>query len=181
MAGEARHIGSVPALQRTGRLLALVPAAAALVAVLLWTGHTKMTATTARAVYSLVAARTHLEQDPAHWLGRTILVRGEVVPCLAMPSAENGAWTALAPAPVDARRGDAVGPATSDPLPLRAAGLNPFLASLRELPLLDELLPAPQLPTWGTIGIYRIRVGAVSASTCPSPPCYQALLLDAAP
>jgi hypothetical protein len=181
MDGEARQVGSGPALQRTVRLPALMPAAAALVAVLLWTGHTMVTATTAQAVYGVAAARAHLAQDPAHWLGRTILLRGQIVPCLAMPSAENGACTALAPVPAEARRGDHAASTTLDPLPLAATGLNPFLASLEHLPLLAGLLPAPHLPPWGTIGIYSIQLRAAPTGSCASPPCYEALLLDATP
>jgi hypothetical protein len=132
-------------------------------------------------VYGVTAARDQLSREPAQWLGRALKVRGQIVPCLAMPSAENGACTAMSPAQSDPRRGNPAAPTTIDPMPLTAAGLNPFLASLRPLPLLAGLLPSAQLPPWGAIGIYRIQIGALPAYSCPSPPCYEALLLGAAP
>lgn len=132
-------------------------------------------------VYGIAMVRAHLAHDPDHWVGRTISVRGAVVPCLAMPSAENGACAALAPSPGTLGRGDSAAPGASDPVPVTAAALTPFLAGLRHLPLLAALLPAPHVPPWGTLGTYRIQFRAAPAGACQSPPCYQALLLGAAP
>ena len=56
-----------------------------------------------------------------------------------------------------------------------------LLVSMRHLPLLGRLLPAPQIIEWGTPTVYRIRLDAVSCFTPDTPICYEAILPDAAP
>lgn len=156
-----------------GPLLAL--AIALLVGVAAVGGHTD-----SGPVYSVAAVRAHLAHDPGRWVGRTLLVRGEVVPCLAMPSADNGLCAALAPrgwqppSPTPWR-------AAIDPLPLVHASIDPFLGRIRRLPLLGDLLPAPQVPQWGAVATYRVRLRASVNSSRGTGACYEALLLDAAP
>lgn len=131
-------------------------------------------------VYGVATIRAHLARDPGRWVGRTLLVRGEVVPCLAMPSAANGPCRALAPSgwqppsPTPWR-------AAIEPLPMVHGGLDPFVGRLRRLPLLDALLPAPQVLRWGAVATYWVRLRAVAASICGTGACYEAVLLDAAP
>jgi hypothetical protein len=131
-------------------------------------------------VYSIAMVRAQLARDPDRWVGRTILVRGEVVPCVAMPIAVNGRCAALAPrdwqpsSPTPWRT-------TIDPLPIVHAGLDPFLTPLRRLPLLRDMLPTPQVLQWGAVTIYRVRLRASANSICGTGACYEALLLDAAP
>jgi hypothetical protein len=65
-------------------------------------------------------------------------------------------------------------------LPVAWAGPDPLPAFLRRLPVLGTLVPAPQVPRWGAVATYRVQF-RVRAAACPSPPCYEALVLDAAP
>jgi hypothetical protein len=41
--------------------------------------------------------------------------------------------------------------------------------------------PHPLLAHWGAVATYWVQLRAAPVGTCTSPPCYQALLLDAAP
>ena len=131
-------------------------------------------------VYPVAEVRRHLARDPRAWVGRALLVRGEVVPCLAMPSAENGPCAALAPS---GRQSPSPTPwrAAIDPLPVVHGGLDPVLGRLRRLPLLGTLLPAPQVLRWGAVATYRVRLRAIPQSICGTGVCYEAVLLDAAP
>lgn len=130
-------------------------------------------------VYGVATVRAQLARDPKHWVGRTLLVRGQVVPCLAMPSADNGRCAALAPS---AWQPPSITPwrAAVDPLPVVHAGLDPALAHLRRLPLLDDMLPAPQVLRWGAVATYRVRLRPVARSICDTGICFEALLPDAA-
>jgi hypothetical protein len=158
-----------------GSLLALALAAALIRWVAVVGGHTDR-----GQVYSVATLRAYLAHDPRRWVGRALLVRGEVVPCVAMPAAEDGPCAALTPSgwqppsPTPWR-------AAVDPLPVVHAGLDPFLGRLRRLPLLGGLLPAPQVLRWGAVGTYRVRLRASANSICGTGVCYEALLLDAAP
>jgi hypothetical protein len=131
-------------------------------------------------IYGVATLRAHLAHDPRHWVGRTLLVRGEIVPCLAMPSADNGRCAALAPSawqpPSPTPWRTAV-----DPLPVVHAGLDPFLTRLRQVPFLGALVPSPQVVQWGVTATYRVTLRASSHSICGTGVCYEALLLDAAP
>jgi hypothetical protein len=131
-------------------------------------------------VYSVAEVRAQLVRDPRRWTGRTILIRGEIVPCLAVPSVGEQPCAALAPSswqpesPTPLR-------AAIDLLPVVHASLDPFLARLRRLPLLGHLLPAPQALQWGTVATYRVRLRASANSICGTGTCYEAVLLTAAP
>jgi hypothetical protein len=117
-------------------------------------------------VYSVAQVQRHLARDARRWVGRTILVRGVVA-----------GEPAYHPSPslVDV---DAAAPI--DPLPLAWAGADPLRAYLRRLPVLDRLAPQVQAVRWGAVAVYRIQLRVAPASSCPYPPCYEAVLLDAA-
>jgi hypothetical protein len=127
-------------------------------------------------IYTVADVRAGLARDPEHWRGRAILVRGVSVPCLAMPSAENGLCTALAPSGWQATSLTPLRGAI-DPLRVVQGGVDQWLARLRRLPLLAGMLPAPQALQWGSVATYRVRPQQMSADTCPSALCYGALLL----
>jgi hypothetical protein len=131
-------------------------------------------------VHSVVALRADLTDEAKEWVGRTILVRGEVVPCMPIPSAGNGPCATLAPSPWPQSGVDPARPAALVPLPLTRAGPDPWMAHLRRLPLLGALVPAPQALRWGVAATYRVQVRPVAHSLCGSGQCYEAVLLDAA-
>jgi hypothetical protein len=118
-------------------------------------------------VYSVAQVQRQLARDARGWLGRTILVRG-------MVAGEPAYHPAPSLVAVDAA-------APVDPLPLAWAGVDPLRTYLRRLPVLDSLAPPTQAVRWGVGAVYRIRLRAAPAGSCAVPPCYQALLLDAAP
>jgi hypothetical protein len=118
-------------------------------------------------VYMVAQVQTHLARDAQWWVGRTILVQGMV--------AGEPAYHPI-PSLVDT---DAA--ATVAPLPLVWTGLDPLRAYLRRLPVLGRLVPRAQAVRWGEGAVYRIQLRAAPANSCPDRPCYEALLLDAAP
>jgi hypothetical protein len=66
-------------------------------------------------------------------------------------------------------------------LPVSMGKPNPLLAALRRLPLLGRLMPPLHTVRWGAVGTYQVYLRAAPSGACAAPPCYQALLLDAAP
>jgi hypothetical protein len=124
-------------------------------------------------VYTVAQVEAQLASHPRAWVGRALLVRGAVVPCLAVPSVGERPCAALAPGSVRPPR---------EPLTLVQGDPPPVaLAWLRRVPVLGTLLPAPQVLTWGVVATYRVRLQATPESICGSGVCFEALLLDAAP
>jgi hypothetical protein len=117
-------------------------------------------------VYSVAQVQRQLARDARWWLGRTILVRG-------MVAGEPAYHPAPSLVAVDAA-------APVDPLPLAWAGVDPLRAYLRRLPVLGSLAPQAQAVRWGVVAVYRIQLRVAPASSCPDPPCYEAVLPDAA-
>jgi hypothetical protein len=68
----------------------------------------------------------------------------------------------------------------SEPLLLTWAAPDPLLTLVRQLPLADQVLPPPQVVQWWVVATYRVRLAALPANSCPTAPCYGAVLLDAA-
>jgi hypothetical protein len=120
----------------------------------------------AGAVYSVQEVQLGLAHDPAAWLGRTLRVRGMVY-------SASCSCRDRAPSLFD-RDGASM---------LHVAGWepDPLLAALRRLPLVGGLVPGPQVARGGVLATYRVRLLAAPAATCDAVPCYQAMLLDAAP
>jgi hypothetical protein len=127
-------------------------------------------------VYSVSDLRSHLAKDPRGWLGRGLLVRGEAI---AVACAED----AGTPVPCAPPRGYLIDPDPSlavEPLPLGWAGPDPLLTMVRRLPLVGPFIPAPRVVHWERVAVYRVQLRAATG-LCGVPPCYEALLLDAAP
>jgi hypothetical protein len=126
-------------------------------------------------VYGFAEVRAALRGDPDVWMNRTLLVRGVAVACTPAPAGppicySEHLWFAGA-----GRAG------SSDALPLSLGASSRVLATLRRIPLVGALAPAPQLPHWGTMATYRVQLRAAPGGSCPTLPCYTVLLLDAAP
>jgi hypothetical protein len=128
-------------------------------------------------VYAVAALRTDLARTPGNWVGRTVRVEAVAgVRCVAWmggPSPACSTWRPALLAPGAA--GDDEG------LTLVSAPQPALLAVLRRLPFAGRLLPGPPQIRWGALSTYRVRLHAAPARSCSSPPCYEALLLDAAP
>jgi hypothetical protein len=132
-------------------------------------------------VYSLATVEGNLAYDPGSWLGRTIQIRGEIVPCMAVPSAGGGPCAELT-------QGDAwpdgyshFASGSPNPLPVTHAGLDPVRSILRWVPLVGRLAPAPQELHWGVVATYRVQLASVPDSICGMGACAEARLLDSAP
>jgi hypothetical protein len=131
-------------------------------------------------VYSVAAVRSHLEQDPWAWVGRTVQVRGLFVfgACDAWLDYYTGvcvSWQGL----VDPD------PSVGSPvLPLTLGDPPRLLAALRRLAFLGDLMPAPQVLHPGTLATYRVQLQAIANSFCDTGVagvCVKAVLLDPAP
>jgi hypothetical protein len=131
-------------------------------------------------VYSVAAVRAHLAHDAKDWVGRQISVRGRLIPCMAIPTEGDGPCAALAPDPGQPSDAAPASPAI-DPLPLTRGDTNPLLAHIWRVPILGNLMPALQEQHWGAAATYRVSLRAVPNSLCGTGPCYEAVLLDAAP
>jgi hypothetical protein len=120
-------------------------------------------------VYTVAQVQAHLERAPTAWLGRTVRVRGWVDGCPGSSTADvlPECWGRTL-----YYLTDATAPAT-EPLVVVKGDRGP---------LLGALLSAPQTLHWGADASYRVQLQPAPAAGCyPTPPCYAALLLDAAP
>jgi hypothetical protein len=127
-------------------------------------------------VYSVAQLHAQIERDPTAWVGRTVRVRGWIPGCpgilsLAGPAACQGSPPLLA---------DSSAP-MSAPLSVAMGAPDPLLAVLRRVPLLGEHVPAPQALRWEANATYRVQLRIAPDTWCRRSPCYQAVLLDAAP
>jgi hypothetical protein len=128
-----------------------------------------------RPVYSVVELHANLTRRPAAWVGRIVWVQGLAV--------ASGCQTWPAPEGTDCRdwRQGIADPRRVEVLPLAEGVPNPLLAILRRVPLLSTVMPPPQQLRWGAVTTYRVRVRLAPASSCSILPCYEVVLLDAAP
>jgi hypothetical protein len=170
---EARDRRSFPCV------LPLVPGVAA---VLLWLGIGLLLRAANPAagstVYTVAALRTHLLHAPAAWDHRTVRVRAMYAArCLvwATPNQSTPLCVSWQSVLVDA------GPSAYGALPLVRGTASPLLLFLRHLPVLARLAPEAQVPLWETPAIYRIQLRATRCDAGALPPCYEAVLPDAAP
>jgi hypothetical protein len=127
-------------------------------------------------VYTLAALHGLVDREPAHWLGRTLLVQGEAIATSCVERA--GTLVLCAPPRMfltepDSKAGVAL-------LPLDWAGIDPLLAGLRRLPLVGGFAPPPQVVHWEQVAVYRVQL-RTPADTSGGSDSYEALLLDAAP
>jgi hypothetical protein len=126
-------------------------------------------------VYSVAEVQAGLVVQPQAWVGRIVRVQGSATVCETR--FEHGYFRCTSEQP---RLSDAGG-AAAEPLLLVWEAPAPVWSALWRLPLLRGLLPAVQPVQWGVVATYRVQLRAAHASSCASPPCYQAVLLDAAP
>jgi hypothetical protein len=125
-------------------------------------------------LYTVTALRSGLENAPLAWLGRTVLVRALVQGCPFPPYTPT--YDCSPASLVDGGIS-----ATEGGLPVVWAGIDTFRGSLRHIPLLDRLLPAPQVLHWGVVATYRIQLQVAPCGAGTRAPCYAAVLLDAVP
>jgi hypothetical protein len=130
-------------------------------------------------VYLVAEVRHHLDRDVRAWGVRALLIRGEVVPCLAVPSVGERPCAALVSGPWQPS-GSAPRRPASDPLTLVRGAPPPEAALLRRVPLLGDLVPALQLLHWGAVATYRARLQAIPKSICGADVCFEAVMVDAA-
>ena len=128
-------------------------------------------------VYTVAEVQDNLTLDPGGWAGRTVRVRGVAQVCL--PSASPASVLHCIHRPqdlLDPGLGNG-----SEGMLLVWSPQRSWLAFLRRVPALGTLMPAAQSPHWGAVTTYRVQLRAVPAGSCTGEPCYEALLLDAAP
>jgi hypothetical protein len=130
--------------------------------------------TMASAVYTVRDLEAQVARAPASWLGRRVQVRGIAFGCWLWGGPGPGVCVRWQPALVD-QSGLAL------PLPLVADAPDPLRALVRSLPLAGRLAPPAQTIQMGSLATYRVEIRAAPAMVCGVPPCYKALLLDAAP
>jgi len=135
-------------------------------------------------VYGVATVDANLAQDPGSWLGRTIQVRGELIPCMPLSTVRNGPCAELIPN--SGRLEGYIESASPSVAALGVArgGLDPVRGFLRGIPLVGRLVPAPQELQWGVVATYRVQLAAVPAipdSSCGAGACAEAKLLDSAP
>jgi hypothetical protein len=128
-------------------------------------------------VYSLAEVDAHL----GAWDGRTLLVRGAVVPCMPVPSASGGPCAELVEDPAQSNGINSAALAGIVPQPLVHVGPAPLVAVLQQVPLLNNLVPAPQALQRESVATYRVQLRGVPNSICGAGVCHEALLLDTAP
>jgi hypothetical protein len=128
---------------------------------------------TAEPVYSAADLQRQVIGDPRRWIGRTVRVRGR--------AAMDRSWSAPDSIVTSIELLDPGTPGGTTGLSLAWGGADPRLVALRSLPLIGGLAPRPQVLHFGTRATYRVRLRAATAGACESPPCYEAVLLDALP
>jgi hypothetical protein len=128
-------------------------------------------------VYSMAEVRTHLAQHPPTWLHRTLSVRAVPEPglCFAMFSPHGPPCARWRPALADPDPFTLI-----PPLPLAREAPPAWLDWLRRVPLLGGLA-LPHRLQWDRPGVYRIQVHTVPCFSTEVPPCFEALMIGAAP
>jgi hypothetical protein len=122
-------------------------------------------------VYSVATLQAGLAHQPRIWLGWPVRVRGIAALCQmarVTPYCHGSAYLM-----------DAGG--TSGILPLAWGSQGSVLAFLRRVPLLSSLLPPLQAVRWEEVATYRAELRTMPGALCGAAPCYEVLLLDAAP
>jgi hypothetical protein len=126
-------------------------------------------------VYAVAAVQARLGGSPAAWVGRIVGVRGVAGRsyCQSWPSPESISCQGWGPSIL-------IDPGRLTLLPPTLGAPNPLLAPLHRLPLTGHLVQAPQQIRWGALATYHVRLRAAPTRVCGTPPCYAAVLLDAA-
>lgn len=133
-------------------------------------------------VYTARSVMIGLREQPRHWLGRTVAVRGIVRGSVV----DQGVLkeVLLEPFPANMQPPSDIVPISVATQPLTIlvgnAQQNPLLTLARRIPFLSGIMPDRQRTTGaGGSGVYRIRiVDASSEPGCRPQPCYRAVALD---
>jgi hypothetical protein len=127
-----------------------------------------------RPLYSVTELQWQLAHHPQGWIGRAVLVQGS--------AGSYHTWSPPDSIVLRITLRDPGAPPGTLSLPLAWGNPDPLRASLRHLPLIGRLAPQPQVVRWGTLTTYRVRLRAAPAGgSCSFLPCFEAVLLDAAP
>jgi hypothetical protein len=127
-------------------------------------------------IYSVAAIQARLARHPDAWVGRTLLVRGVAV---APPCAQQSVTVVLC-GPLRFALRDPDPAAAPLGMALAWAGSDSLLTSLRRVPFVGSIVPAPQAIRWDVVAVYRVRFRALAGRSC-GVGCYAAVVLDAAP
>jgi hypothetical protein len=127
--------------------------------------------------YTMAEMQTLLAHHSDAWYGRTIRVRGVVTGCPYRLPGTCASWQPELRFP-ETRPSKVGAGLLLVPVPARPDGLT---ALLRRIPLVRALVGGPQVVQWDVAATYQVRLQAVDGSHCGGGPCYEALLLDAAP
>jgi hypothetical protein len=125
-------------------------------------------------VYSVAQLQASLADHPQAWVGRTVWVRGLAEGCLAA----RGAPPLLSCSRWPAYLVDAGEVGIGGTLPLAWGSQDGVLSFVRNVLQVGGLLRPAPTPQWWTLDTYRVRL---SRTVCAIAPCYEAMLLDAAP
>jgi hypothetical protein len=127
-------------------------------------------------LYTVVQVEDGLAHQPERLLGQTVQLRAIAEQCPLWGTPDSGLHCmGSQPVLVDQEA------SLTAPLPLTWRPQSPLLAFLRRVPLLGGIVPARQGVGWMAPATYRVQLRPVPAISCGYLPCYQALLLDAAP
>jgi hypothetical protein len=159
----------------------LLRCAPALLCLSLWAGYRGGTlagrgAVPAR-IYTLTALRTQLQREPLAWLNKTVHVRALLTSCRDVAPVAGSS-------PCQDRQVALLDPQATHrtwKLPVLLGSAPPMLTVLRQVPLLGDLVPAPQVLRWGTAAVYAVQLRRAPCSQPGGPACFAALLLDAGP
>jgi hypothetical protein len=124
-------------------------------------------------VYSVATLQATVARNPRQWVGRVVQVRALAEPCLAWGSLHSPLrCTALHPDLVDPE-----GAGLVDPLPLVLnTDDHSLLGFLRQLGLINRLVPAAAVPAWDTLQTYSVRLQPIASSHCGIESCVVAVL-----
>ena len=146
-------------------------------------------------VFSVATLTVELRHNPERWEGRTLLVRGMLLPALDPSCTAAGAPcfrlllydTSVPKAPAASSRVSELSPGQPGTgrdaaLAVVAGPADPMRARLRRIPLLGDLVPRAQVVDMSHSRDYRIQLerDPNSPSVCPPLACFQGVLLDAA-
>jgi hypothetical protein len=129
-------------------------------------------------VYAIAKVQAELVDQPQDWAKRTVGVHGMVEPC-PWWGAPARLWHCADDALILV--GDPTDP-VAEPLPLSRLPANGILAVLYRLPFLHGLAAPSRAVPMFTPARFWVQVRSLAAQSCGGrTPCYEAVLLGAAP